>query len=91
MSLKRSTAVTLATVAMTLGTTVPALAMPALDAGVATGPTPVIVTSAGPSTGHDGVGTPAAVLLAAGALLAGAAAGFGGARVSAGRAPLHPH
>jgi len=91
MSLKRSTAVTLATVAMTLGTTAPALAVPALDAGARSAPAPVIVTSAGPSTGDDGVGTPVVVLLAAGALLAGAAAGFGGAKASAGRTPLHPH
>ena len=65
--------------------------MPALDSGTRSAPTPVIVTSAGPSGAGGGVDTPAVVLLAAGALLAGAAAGFGGAKVSAGRAPLHPH
>jgi len=91
MSLKRSTALTLATAAMTLGSAAPALAMPALDAGVTSAPTPVIVAAAGPSATDEGTGTIAVVLLATGALFAGAAAGFGGGRVSAGRASLHPH
>lgn len=91
MSLRRSIAVPLATVALTLGAAAPASAVPALDAGAPRAAAPVILLSAGPSTGDDGVGTTVVVLLAAGALLAGAAAGFGGAKASAGRTPLHPH
>ena len=56
-----------------------------------TRPTPVVITSAAPSTSDGGIGTLVVVLLSAGALVAGAAAGFGGAKLSAGRAPLHPH
>jgi hypothetical protein len=91
MSLKRTTAVTLATAAMTLGSAAPSLAMPARDAGVASAPTPVILAAASPSTTDGGTGTLAVVLLGTGALLAGAGAGFGGARVAASRKPLHPH
>ena len=91
MLFKRSTAVTLATVAMTLGASAPALAMPARDAATGSAATPVVVTSAAPSTSQRGIGTLVVVLLSTGALVAGAAAGFGGARVSAGRAPLHRH
>lgn len=90
MSLRRSIAVPLATVALTLGTTAPALALPALDAGAPHAPAPVVLQAAGPSTGDQGVATLVVVLLATGALVAGAAAGFGGARVSAGRSSLHP-
>lgn len=90
MSFKRSTAAMLATVAMTLGAGGPAFAMPARDAGVDNGAPPVFVETAGPSTGDGGVDTLAVVLLSTGALLAGAAVGFGGARASAVRTPLHP-
>ena len=89
MSLKTRTAVTLATVAMTLGAGGPALAMPPRDAATVSAAAPVAVTSPAPSSSDGGMGTLAALLLATGALVAGAAAGFGGARVSAGRAPLH--
>jgi len=91
MSFKRSTAVTLATVAMTLGANGSALAMPARDTPTGSAATPVVVTAAAPSTSDGGIATLVVVLLSAGALVAGAAAGFGGAKLSAGRAPLHPH
>lgn len=54
---------------------------------------PAVVT-ASPRTsaaGSGGVDTAAALLLAAGALLAGAGMGFGGARVHATRGTLHPN
>jgi hypothetical protein len=91
MSFKRSTAVTLATVAMTLGATGSALAVPVRDVATGNTATPVVVASAAPSTSDAGIGTLVVVLLSTGALVAGAVAGFGGARVSAGRAPLHRH
>lgn len=90
MSLRRSTALTLVTVVITLGATVPALAMPARDARGSSIPAAVVLSSPAPPAGHQGVGTLVVVLLATGALLAGAAAGFGGARVSAGRSSLRP-
>jgi hypothetical protein len=89
MSFKRSTALTLATVASTLAVSAPALAMPSHDAALATS-APVVLTSSAPSGGDEGTGTLTVLLLSAGALVAGAAAGFGTAKASAGRAPLHP-
>lgn len=92
MWFRRSTVLTLATVATTLGAAGPVLAMPAHDdqgAGDA-GDVPAVVLPAAPSPDDGGgLGTLAVVLLSSGALVAGAAAGFGGARASAGRAPLH--
>jgi hypothetical protein len=90
MSFKRSTAVTLATITMTLGAGGPALAMPIHDAPTVSQVVPSeVVPSALPSDSDEGMATLVVVLLSTGALAAGAAAGFGGARVSAARTPLH--
>ncbi len=91
MLFRRSTAVTLATAAMTLGISAPALAVPALDADTGSAAPPVLVMSGAPSVSDEGgLDTLAVVLLATGALAAGAAAGFGGAKVATGRKALHP-
>ena len=96
MSFKRITALVLVTAAVTLCAAGSALAMPADNhAGTAVpssgqGSAPVFITSTIPaSSDGGGAGALLIVLLATGALVAGAAAGFGGARVAAGRAQLH--
>ena len=92
MLFKRSTAMTLATVATTLGVAGPAVAVPAHDPPVGSTGSSTSLTAASPSSTNDeGLDTLAVVLLSTGALVAGAAAGFGGAKASAGRASLHPH
>ncbi len=102
--MSRST-LALAAVAATLVPAANAVAVPVHDVGTSTATAraaipatialndPAIVT-AGPrtsATADDGLATTSAVLLAAGALLAGAAMGFGGARVRATRSTLHPN
>ena len=91
MWFKRSTAVTLAAVVMTLGSSGPAVAMPVRDAGPDATAAPMVVTPADSPRGDAGIGGLTVALLSAGALVAGAAAGFGGAQVAAGRVPLHRH
>jgi hypothetical protein len=96
MSFKRITALMLVTAAVTLCAAGSALAMPADSHVTAAVPAsgqsaaPVFVTSSIPAPSDaGGTGTLLVVLLATGALLAGAAAGFGSARVAAGRGQLH--
>jgi len=92
MRLKHRTAIVLATAAATLGAAGSALAMPVRDTSVADDADPVVlvVPAARAQHGSGGTGTPAVVLLAVGALLAGGMAGFGVARVRATRGTLHP-
>jgi|tagenome__1003787_1003787.scaffolds.fasta_scaffold20835355_2 hypothetical protein len=87
---RHTTAITLAAAALTLGTSGPALAMPAGPDPVSGSAPAALVVASDPGTSQDGdgLGTLTVVLLASGALVAGAAAGFGGARTSAGRARL---
>jgi hypothetical protein len=90
MSCKRNTAISLATAALTLAASGPASAMPAgPDPAVSEASSPLVVASPANSVDDGGgLGTLTVVLLSSGALVAGAAAGFGGARVSVRRASL---
>jgi hypothetical protein len=92
MSCKRNTALALAVGGLTLAASGPASAMPAgPDPVGGQTPAPVVVSSpATPLGDAGGLGTLTVVLLSGGALVAGAAAGFGGARVSVRRTTLQP-
>ena len=92
MSFSRRTAVVLSTAAA-LGPASTAVAMPVRDVPGPVGTAPQAVVrpaAAAPVRSGGGTGTLTVVLLSAGALAAGGALGFGGARRREGRATLRP-